>query len=73
MVIRGCLSFTESAELLERKLSRQVVGQIYHRRVQELETDPTVESDWFRQLLRDAPYYWFDYDSHGWIWKRFWK
>ena len=41
MVIRGCLSFTESAELLEGKLSRQVVGQIYHRRVQELETDPT--------------------------------
>ena len=73
MVIRGCLSFTESAELLERKLSRQVVGQIYHRRVQELETDPTEESDWFRLLLRDAPYYWFDYDSHGWIWKRFWK
>ena len=73
MVIRGCLSFTESAELLERKLSRQVVGQIYHRRVQELETDPTTESDWYRQLLRAAPFYWFDYDSRGWIWKRFLK
>ena len=73
MVIRGCLSFTESAELLEGKLSRQVVGQIYHRRVQELETDPTTESDWYRQLLRAAPFYWFDYDSRGWIWKRFLK
>ncbi len=73
MVIRGCLSFTESAELLEGKLSRQVVGQIYHRRVQELETDPTAESDWYRQLLRAAPFYWFDYDSRGWIWKRFLK
>ena len=73
MVIRGCLSFTESAELLEGKLSRQVVGQIYHRRVQELEIDPTTESDWYRQLLRAAPFYWFDYDSRGWIWKRFLK
>ncbi len=56
MVLRGGCSYAEIANELEGKLSRQVVGQIYHRRVKELNADPSDQAAWYRELLDEGPF-----------------
>lgn len=56
MVLRGGYSYTEVAEKLEGRLSRQVVGQLFHRRVEELNEDLSDEAAWYRDLLEEGPY-----------------
>ena len=56
MVLRGGCSYAEVAEELEGKLSRQVVGQLFHRRVEELNADQSEETAWYRDLLEEGPY-----------------
>ena len=56
MVLRGGCSYAEVAEELEGKLSRQVVGQFFHRRVEELNADLNEEAAWYRELLEEGPY-----------------
>ena len=56
MVLRGGLSYAEITEELEGKLSRQVVGQIYHRRVKELNADSSDQASWYRELLEEGPF-----------------
>lgn len=55
MVLQEGYSFTKAAEMLEGKLSRQVVGQIYHRRLEELIADQSEDVAWFRKLLEEMP------------------
>ena len=56
IVLRGGLSYAEITEELKGKLSRQVVGQIYHRRVKELNADSSDQTSWFRGLLEEGPF-----------------
>lgn len=56
MVLRGGCSYAEVAEELEGKLSRQVVGQLFHRRVEELNADKSEETVWYRDLLEEGPF-----------------
>lgn len=56
MVLRGGCSYAEVAEELEGRLSRQVVGQLFHRRVEELNADQSEEAAWYRDLLEEGPY-----------------
>ena len=56
MVLRGGLSYAEIAEELKGHMSRQVVGQIYHRRVNELNADSTDRAAWYRELLEEGPF-----------------
>ena len=55
MVLRGGLSYAEIADELKGQLSRQVVGQIYHRRVKELNADFSEQTSWYRELLEEGP------------------
>lgn len=63
MVLRGGLSYTESTKLLEDKISRQVVGQIYHRRLRELEADTDEGSIWFRKELNTDWFFQINYQK----------
>ena len=56
MVLRGGCSYSEVAKELEGKLSRQVVGQIFHRRVKELNADLSDSAAWYRGLLEEGSY-----------------
>lgn len=56
MVLRGGCSYSEVAGELEGKLSRQVVGQLFHRRVKELNADLSEDAAWYRELLEEGPY-----------------
>ena len=46
------MPYSEIAEELKKRISRQAVGQIYHRRVKELEDDTSEEAAWVRELMR---------------------
>lgn len=46
----------EVAERLDGNLSRQVVGQFFHRRVKELSTNQSDSAAWYRELLEEGPY-----------------
>ena len=56
MVLRGGWSYTEISEMLENKFSRQVVGQIFHRRTKELNADQSDSVAWYRELLEEGPF-----------------
>lgn len=56
MVLRGGCSYSEIAEEFEGNLSRQVVGQIFHRRAKELDADQSDSAAWYRKLLDEGPY-----------------
>lgn len=56
MVLRGGCSYSEIAEEFEGHLSRQVVGQIFHRRAKELNADQSDSAAWYRELLEEGPY-----------------
>lgn len=56
MVLRGGCSYSEIAEEFEGNLSRQVVGQIFHRRAKELNADQSESAAWYRELLEEGPY-----------------
>ena len=55
MVLRGGCSYAEVAEELEGKMSRQAVGQLFHRRVKELNADQSEDSTWYRIILEEGP------------------
>ena len=55
MVLRGGRSYAEVAEELEGKMSRQAVGQLFHRRVKELNADQSEDSTWYRIILEEGP------------------
>lgn len=56
MVLMGSCSYAEIAEELNGKLSRQVVGQIFHRRVKELNADSSDQAAWYRKFMEESPY-----------------
>lgn len=51
MILRSGFSYTAVSKMLNGRLSKQVIGQIFHRRVKELETDPSEKAEWFRRLM----------------------
>lgn len=55
-------SYSQVAWELYGKLSRQAVGQIFHRRVKELDEDTSPGAKWYRQLYQD-PYGLMAYSS----------
>lgn len=55
MVLRGGCSYAEISEELKGKLSRQVVGQIFRRRVKQLNSDRSDAAAWYRELLEEGP------------------
>jgi len=59
MVLRDGCSYAEIADELHGKLSRQAVGNIFYRRVRELNADSTNNSEWYRTLLEEGPYLFF--------------
>ncbi len=59
MVLRGGCSYAEIAEELHGKLSRQAVGNVFYRRVRELNADTSPSSEWYRTLLEEGPYLFF--------------
>ncbi len=60
MILREGYSYTNVSEMLNGRLSRQVIGQIFHRRVEELNTDATENSAWYRILLQESPSYYYE-------------
>ena len=54
MILLEGYSYTEISHLFQDNLSRQVVGQIFHRRVKELETDTSESSKWYRDLMAEG-------------------
>ena len=56
MVLRGGLSYAEIANELEGRLSRQVIGQLFNRRVTELNENPGEDGAWYRELLEEGPF-----------------
>ena len=69
LTLMGCRSFSESEVELRGKLSRQTIGQIFHRRLKELESDSSGDSAWFRQLRKDGPAPREISDHHGEFWR----
>ena len=59
MVLRGGCSYAEVAEELEDRLSRQAVGQLFHRRMEELNADLSENAAWYRELLEESPYFFY--------------
>ena len=57
MILREGYSYTNVSEMLSARLSRQVIGQIFHRRIKELNTDVTDNTAWYRRLLQESPPY----------------
>ena len=68
MVLEGGYSYSLISEILDGHLSRQVVGQVFHHRVRELEVDTSEEARWFRHLMRDDPPSWVYYTDRGHLW-----
>ena len=52
MILEDGLSYTLISEFLGGKLSKQVIGQIYYRRMNELESE---QPEWFREYMKDDP------------------
>ena len=66
MILRGGCSYAEVAGQFEGNLSRQVVGQIFHRRSKELNADQSESAAWYRVLLEESPYLFYRGSlSHG--------
>lgn len=55
MILEDGLSYTLISEFLGGKLSKQVIGQIYYRRMNELESNPDKQPEWFREYIKDDP------------------
>ncbi len=55
MILQDGYSYSDVSAMLEWKLSKQVVGQVYYRRLRELETNPESQPRWFRRLQGDDP------------------
>lgn len=58
-------SYSTVSKELKGKLSRQAIGQIFHRRVRELEVDTSAETRWFRELMQKSPRPYVLYSKHG--------
>ncbi len=54
MILLEGYSYSEISEMFENRLSRQVVGQIFHRRVKELRADDSDKALWFRNLMAEG-------------------
>ena len=57
MVLAGSLSYTEIAYALNGKFSRQSVGNIYKRRIRELNADSSENAAWYRDLKDDGRFW----------------
>ena len=68
LVLEGGFSYSQISEILDGHLSRQIVGQVFHHRVRELEVDTSDEARWFRQLMRDDPPSWALSSDRGHLW-----
>ena len=55
MILQDGYSYSDVSEMLEWKLSKQVVGLVYYRRLRELEANPESQPRWFRRLQGDDP------------------
>ena len=55
MILEEGLSYTLISEALGGILSKQVIGQIYYRRMNELESDPAGQPEWFKECMKDDP------------------
>ena len=51
MILEEGYSYSLIAYALDDKLSKQVIGQIYYRRMKELQSDPNQQPQWFREYL----------------------
>ena len=63
MVLKGGYSYSWISDKLDGKLSKQVVYQVFHRRIKELETDLGEKSQWYRELLEEDPEVYWRYIS----------
>ncbi len=52
MALREGFTYTETAAMLNGRLSRQAVYRIYHRRIKELGADTSDQTLWFREILK---------------------
>ena len=55
MILEEGLSYTLISEALGGILSKQVIGQIYYRRMNELESNPAEQPGWFKEYMEDDP------------------
>ena len=55
MILQDGYSYSDVSAMLEWKLSKQVVGLVYYRRLRELEANPESQPKWFKRLQGDDP------------------
>lgn len=55
MILEDGLSYSLISEALGGMLCKQAIGEIYYRRMNELESAPEEQPEWFKQCMMDDP------------------